>query len=234
MNIIQIGCHAGGDHVHDFIKHNASNIETCVLIDANPNVMESLRENYSQFSFCKFRNLAVLPIETKGYEIDLFYPACSSTSQICSTNREFVVKHAHTEDILSYKVPTISLNSLLKEYPKTDILFIDTEGLDAINLLSVNFSETNLKQIIFEYLHTDGIVKYGTRLNCLIEYLRSFGYHVEEDMNSEYNLTATLCLSCRDEASGAMRDRLNNIQNPQICYRTYYESTTNRSNWFLR
>ena len=72
MNIIQIGCGDGDDSVFSFVVDHEKNIENCILIDANPEVLKKATAKYSKFPFCELRNLAVLPIETEGYKIKLF------------------------------------------------------------------------------------------------------------------------------------------------------------------
>ena len=207
MNIIQIGCNDGNDSVFSFVSDHEKDIENCLLIDANPEALKKATDKYSKFPFCEFRNLAVLPIETEGYEIKLFCPRTDRCSGYASVNKHHVLatlrkeieNHAHIKlpftvdlasELLEYKVSTISLTSLFKEYIKTDHLFIDTEGLDALNLLSVNFNKTNLKQIVFEHIHADGLCQAGPRLKCLIEYLKEFGFAVTPDPHCELNQIA--------------------------------------------
>ena len=191
MNIIQIGCNDGNDPVFSFISERKKDIKKCVLIDANPTALEAAKERYKPLSdLCEFRNLAVLPIDTNNYEIEMFCPVKDPVSGFTSVSREHVVAHAHSRDLLSIKSPTISLSSLLSEHPETNHLFIDTEGLDALNLLSVNFSITRIRHLVFEYIHTDGIVKQGPRLKSLLLYLSEFGFRTERDPSCKYNIVA--------------------------------------------
>ena len=190
MNIIQIGCGDGGDSVFSFVVDHEKNIENCILIDANPEVLKKATAKYSKFPFCELRNLAVLPIETEGYKIKLFSSITDPCFQAASVKKEHVAAHLREEPSLEFKVPTISLTSLLKEYIETDYLFIDTEGLDALNLLSVNFNRTILKQIVFERMHTDGVLYSGPRLRCLIKYLQEFKFVITPDPQCPYNLMA--------------------------------------------
>lgn len=196
MNIIQIGCNNGSDDVFSFITKNKDKIKKALLVDANPIALKEAQNKYEEFSFCEFKNLAILPLSIKPSVITLYAPSNNDISGFSSVSKQHVVAHAHSEDLIQFNVEAISLHELLKDFflsvkGKIDHLFIDTEGLDALNLFSVNFDQFPIENITFEYIHTDGIVKFDKRLKALIYYLQSFGFHLRNDPNCQYNLIAS-------------------------------------------
>ena len=190
MDIIQIGCNDGNDQVFSLIEAQEKEIQKCVLIDANPRALDKAKEKYSRFSFCEFKNLIVLPVDIGDVKVKIFYPAKDPSSVFSSLDKGHVTAHSHSADLMAHETATVSLSALLKEYPQTDFLFIDTEGLDALNLLSVDFNQTKLKQIVFEFIHSDGLLRTGARLTCLTSYLKFFNFSIEKDPNSDYNMVA--------------------------------------------
>ena len=76
---------------------------------------------------------------------------------------------------------------MLVKYPKTDTLIVDTEGLDFLNLLSIeNILFNQLNSITFEYIHSDGIVQNGPKLDCLLGFLTNLGF--KKITQQDYNL----------------------------------------------
>jgi hypothetical protein len=188
MNILQIGCHHGNDEVFKFIENNKNLIKKIILIDANQKSLELARSTYKNIENVEFFNYAVLPIDIGKTKINLYLPAEDETSAWTCINSEFVSAHAHHNNLVSIESPTISLSKLLINHSDTTNLFIDTEGLDVLNLFSVNFDQfPSLKEVTFEFIHSDGIVRSGNRLNALLMYLARFGFSFSEE---GYNIIA--------------------------------------------
>lgn len=199
MKIIQIGCNDGSDHVLEFCKQNLKNIKYLNLIDADKDSLLKCSQIYKELfqddfdKIVKIENLAISPVDCK--ELQLFAPEDEKLSGFISFNYNHVKAHLHSEKIRSFYVPARSLNNiLLFSGNNIDWLFIDTEGLDALNLFSIDFSLFRIQNIVFEHIHTDGIVRTGPRFNALCYYLQQFGYKFRQDEKQigSYNTLAYL------------------------------------------
>jgi FkbM family methyltransferase len=183
MDIIQVGCHTGKDEHSDQIKKS----ESAVLIDANPNCIKQAEERYKDYNHIFFETIAVIPVDIKGVEIELFQEQNKEDSSWASVNPDFVAAHCHHSNLKSFQSKTTTLSNLLVKYPKTDTLIVDTEGLDFLNLLSIeNILFNQLNSITFEYIHSDGIVQNGPKLDCLLGFLTNLGF--KKITQQDYNL----------------------------------------------
>ena len=125
-----------------------------------------------------------------GQEVSIFQPKGQSSSTIASVRGDFVSTHCKTEIEKTHTVKSATLNKILETEEDVTHLFLDIEGLDVVTLFNTDIDKFNsIKQIIFECLHSDGIVKMGRRLDCLVHYLKCFGYTCELD-ETEYNMKA--------------------------------------------
>lgn len=189
MNILQIGCHTGDDHVFEYVSSNLSNIKKLYLIDANPKCIENAKEKYKNIPGVNFLNCAIVSDETIT-NIDLYVPMYDNTSAHASTSMLHLKKHGH-HNINTVNVVAKTFNNLLKEL-KIDVLdrlYIDTEGLDIDIVNSINFSEINIKYLMFEYIHSDGPLSWGgDNLNKCLEKLKLLNFCVATE---EYNIIAT-------------------------------------------
>ena len=182
MNIIQVGCHTGKDEHSKRIKE----CESAVLIDANPNCIKQAKERYKDFDHIIFETVAVIPVDIKGVKIKLFQEEDKEDSSWASINPDFVAAHCHHSNLKSFESETTTLSDLLRKYPKTDTLIIDTEGLDLLNILSIDNTLFNqLKRLTFEFIHSDGIVQNGPKLDCLVRFLNNIGFNniTQQDYN---------------------------------------------------
>jgi hypothetical protein len=158
------------------------------LVDINNTSLNKARDKYSNFDFVEIQNIGVLPIDVED-KITFFSPKIDKESEYCGLSKNHIIAHQSNHGGLdSFSVPCKSLSSLLKENPRTTHLFIDTEGLDALILFSVNWNEFSVKEIVFEFIHTDGILKSGNRLQALAFYLGKFGYRLSK--HGAWNLKA--------------------------------------------
>lgn len=193
MNIIQIGCHDGNDHVKEFIKENIEKIDLVILVDANPNVIPECKTNYSESIFSKTKieilNYAIVKNMEKIPILNLYIPKNEKLSQHCSYSYAHMAEHHHKElDTIS--VPTLTLTKLCSLYGITNLehLYIDAEGLDVDILSSFNMKNHIVNNIFFEYAHSDGpFSKGGPKLESLTKALENLGYSCSKDL---HNLTA--------------------------------------------
>lgn len=189
MKIIQIGCGDGNDHVFKWCQKYRDELEQLVLIDAHPQSLKKCAELYDKEGIlAEYYNYAVIPIDGVN-EIQFFTPSNPEYALFTSINQEHITTHMPKSEVLSFTAPATSLNNVLQQYSGQDLdwLFIDCEGMDALNLLSVDFSKFKIKNIVFEDIHTDGVMQTGNRFDALELYLKSFGYELNQD---EENLGA--------------------------------------------
>ena len=59
-----------------------------------------------------------------------------------------------------------------------DVLFTDTEGMDAELLPTFPFSRITPNRLIFEFKHSDGFMRVGLKLASLLNFLDLRGYRV--------------------------------------------------------
>jgi len=183
MNILQIGCNVGDDEHSDLVK----NAKSAVLVDANPKCIEVSKQIYKDFSHVTHETLAVIPVDIRGRKIELFQEEEKETSGWASVYPNFVKAHCHHSNLKSFEAKTTTPSKLLRKYNKTDYLIIDTEGLDLLNIFSIELSLLkNLKTIVFELIHCDGIVSTGPKAGALVAYIRHIGFSKIEQKS--YNL----------------------------------------------
>jgi FkbM family methyltransferase len=183
MHILQIGCNTGKDEHSDAIKKAKS----AILVDANPKCIEKIKETYQDLSHIIYETAAVIPVDIKGRKIKLFQEEEKETSGWASVYPNFVKAHCHHSNLKFFEAKTTTPSKLLRKYPKTDYLIIDTEGLDLLNILSIDgMLFKDIKKLTFEFIHCDGIVNAGPKLNSLIYYLKSLGF--KNISKKSYNL----------------------------------------------
>lgn len=198
MNLIQIGC--AGTAIKDIETNQVSKLfkeesnQVIHLIDANPFALKEFQNNckiLSYYSKMKFYNFAILPIDTY-FPVKFFSPRDPSKSDFSSINPNHVTAHLHNAEIDALNIDSISLNSFIRTFVKGDInhLIIDSEGLDAQLLFSLNFEQIKPKNIVFEHLHTDGIAQRHIRFDLITKLLTHYKYSIREW--DGYSLIATL------------------------------------------
>lgn len=196
MKIIQVGCGDGNDHVFKWCQKYRDQLEQLILIDAHPQSLAKCKKLYDEENIrAEFYNYAVVPIDGV-HEIEFFTPSNPDYALFTSTNKQHIIAHMPKTEVLTFTAPATSLNNILQQYNGKDLdwLFIDCEGMDALNLLSVDFSQFKIKNIVFEDLHTDGVMKTANRFDALELYLKSFGYelNIDEENLGAYNRWAHL------------------------------------------
>ena len=157
----------------EFIKKNSKINDKIFLIEANPKNISKLEESYKNFNNARILNLGVTA--SKNNEITFFYTEDDAPYyMVCSTKINHVLKHYPNSKINEFKIKTVSVNNLFKDYIKEkniDYLSIDLEGIDFEILMSINLNEYNIKNISIEYLHLNKKQK-----KQLVNYLLKYGY----------------------------------------------------------
>ena len=157
----------------EFIKKDSKIHDKIFLIEANPKNISKLKESYKNFNNARILNLGVTA--SKNNEITFFYTEDDAPYyMVCSTKINHVLKHYPNSKINEFKIKTVSVNNLFKDYIKEkniDYLSIDLEGIDFEILMSINLNDYNIKNISFEYLHLNKKQK-----KKLVNYLLKYGY----------------------------------------------------------
>jgi len=187
-NILHVGCHNGDDEVYSFVSKNVQNIESVVLVDANPICIENSKKVYNSISNCTFECLAVLPVSVGGKSIDLHSPVGEEMSTVSSVIKDFVTTHSKDLNTDTFEAKTTTLKELILKYPKTNYLSVDTEGLDVLNLFSLDPKDyDNIKKVVFEFIHSDGTVSFGgLKLQSLLYYFNKLGF--KKCYQEEFNI----------------------------------------------
>ncbi len=157
----------------EFIKKNSKSEDKIFLIEANPKNINKLEESYRDFHNSKILNLGISSSENG--EITFFYTEDDAPHyMVCSSKINHVIKHYPNSKIKEFKIKTVSINNLFKNYIKEkniDYLSVDLEGIDFEILMSIDFKDYNIKNISVEYLHLNKKQK-----KQLINYLLKYGY----------------------------------------------------------
>jgi FkbM family methyltransferase len=171
MNIVQIGCHDGDDHVFEFISSNSKNISKAYLIEPLSENCRKARERYSNFNFVEIIEAAIVEDENIS-NIEIFYPENIEQSQTTSIFRNHAEKHQ--DKVLSKFVDCFTISKLFenKNLQTINRLYIDAEGLDCKIINSINFTKHNIGYIEYEYTHSDGTDQFG-----------EFGKNIENKLN---------------------------------------------------
>jgi FkbM family methyltransferase len=177
MNIVQIGCHDGNDHVYKFINENLAFIKTAHLIEPIKENLLKAVDLYKNFEFVNLHELAIVDNDLIN-EIEIFYPEDINESQTAS------ILKSHSQyfqsNLKSVIVSCQSLNKFFKLNNINDIdrLYIDTEGLDCKIIDSIDFNLYNIKYIEYEYIHSDGTHQSGKMDKYIENKLITHGYQI--------------------------------------------------------
>jgi FkbM family methyltransferase len=191
MNIVQIGCHDGNDHVLDFIRLHAHEINQIIFIDANKNVIPYCQKTYEflQNTSIKthFLNYAVVKDSVTAPSLKLYVPKNQPCSLHCSYSYAHMKEHFHKDqDLELVDVPTITLTQLITQYnlTKIDYLYIDTEGMDTDIVNTIPFNQVSVDFIKFEHAHTDGpFSNGGDKYDWTVKMLERLGYTINKELN---------------------------------------------------
>lgn len=181
--LIQIGCNNGDDHIHKFLAETQEQYEV-LLIDANPNSLKKCEQFYASLldkHSIKFLNIAIVE-NCEKTNIEIYVPKNDIESPFCSAIEKFTVAHSHSE-CEKINAKALCINDLLASTNKTciDMLCIDTEGLCVDILNTLDFDIYDIDKLIFEYIHSDGMLSYGgSKLNKLLVKLKNYNYKYEQ------------------------------------------------------
>ncbi len=198
MNLLQIGCNNGQDHVGSFCEKHSPVISRAIFVDASLEALDKSRRRYKNFPNFEFLNVAV--VDTDISAVSLFFPEDRASCGHASLSEHHVTHHNTVEAQLkksnsiarttSISVPAARVNNILSRFktPLIDRLYIDVEGYDARIISDIDFDTYLIPYIRFEFIHSDGPFTQGPILNKALEKLSHYNYTVIRD--GEYDLVA--------------------------------------------
>jgi FkbM family methyltransferase len=179
MNIVQVGCNHGDDHVFHYIKSNKNAIKNAYLIEPMKSALNMAVNHYSGFENVHFFNIAITEDPNKK-ELELFMPANEVRCEATSVKREHVVMHVKHQDIISFTVPAMTINDFFdsQNLKIIDRLYIDTEGLDCDIVNTIDLDKYDIKRIQFEHIHAEFSLSFGNSIlyNNILSKLTKAGY----------------------------------------------------------
>lgn len=154
MNIVNIGCNNGDDHVLAFCKKHRDKLDKVLMVEPNTDRLNECTQNYLGIDNVYFINKAIT-IDNNN-ELTLYVDDDDSEGYHTSFRKEHLVAHKHTGEIQEKKFPAISINDLFEEYGLNiiDRLYIDVEGYDVDIINSIDFSKYKVNRLRFEATHT--------------------------------------------------------------------------------
>ena len=161
MKVVQIGTNKANDDLSNYLKSNFKDLDFGLFVEANSVYVDDIKNCYSGYKNIFVENIAIKTPFQNEEELEIFYNTLDVSGEISSCKYDHVYTHTiwcpaicHGE-IKSFKVPCLSLESLLDKYEISylDWLLLDVEGIDAELLLTFNWKKYNIKKIEFEHLH---------------------------------------------------------------------------------
>jgi len=194
MNIIQIGCSDGDDHVFKFLNETEEKCSV-ILIDAYKPALLLAEERYKKCDNHDFVFLNLAVVDSQESEVLFFSPDCDKIHGCNSLSEDFLIMHGHRrENLKSEKVKSKNINDILKDskMSKIDKLFIDAEGLDCSLISAINFSSFNIESIVFEFAHSEG-ARSGVNTKTfqkMQKILNKEGFALSKHSSDDWNLEA--------------------------------------------
>jgi len=184
--LVVIGAH-NGSKLADTVKQAAAK-GPVILIEPVDWLFDQLVERFKHLKNITFINEAI--IDTFGIHEVIFNapkPDATTANSIADQLGSLVIDHAENSvtGINTYFekiiVPATTLTALFKDLGVKSInsLIMDTEGLDAILLLTLPFYQFKPKEILFEFKHTDGTMRVGKNLAKVLTLLDQTGYIIQ-------------------------------------------------------
>jgi FkbM family methyltransferase len=177
-NYIQIGANVGNDHFKQMMMDISDNANI-YLIEANSNLLDELKVNYSDVKDKNIYidNIAITDTEDKEIELYLF----DSHGHSSLMNRK-TLGYKSTLRCKSCKLEDYLID---KNITNIEVLYIDCEGLDLKILNSLDLCKYNIEKIFFEYWsheNDDLNNKFNTTNNDLNDFFEKYKniYNIEQ------------------------------------------------------
>ena len=155
FTFLQVGGYDGLSN--DIIKPLMNRISMRgVIAEPQSNVYDSLKESYSDN-----KNISVIDSGVSDSDcIQEFYQTNGYSSQVCSLNKEHLLKHKiPLQDIIATKVKFLTINSIIDMHKlgNLNLLQIDAEGHDFRIIKSIDFDVSRPQIIRFESDHMSNV-----------------------------------------------------------------------------
>lgn len=186
---------------------NRSNYESCILVDANPSLIQELQTKYKGDL-----NVHIILGLVSNKESETFY--ISNADTISTADPEWITQSRFSKNYTwspIQGVPTISLDKLVSMYGEPDLLKIDVEGYEYNVLLSLTkkvpklcfeWAEEKKKEILLalEHLQQLGFTKFHIQMED--DYAYEVGDSDWLDFSITYTMINTLCAVNRKDRWG--------------------------------
>jgi FkbM family methyltransferase len=197
FGLVMVGAH-DGSKMEQLIRASSA-AGKVLLIEPVPFLFTRLTSRY-----CDVPNIGLLNIAIAKEAGDVEFIAPKETAISITPYGDqlgsLIVGHAiahdqrfseHTE-VITAKALTFERLADVEHISSIELLFMDTEGMDAELLPTFPFSKILPNRIIFEFKHADGFFRVGPKLASLLNVLDLWGYRVSP-MDAE-NMAATRIL----------------------------------------
>src|SRR5262245_6914610 len=183
FSLVMVGAH-DGSKTDIFIRRSAA-IGKVTLIEPVPYLFDRLSSRYSDSPNVLLRNIV---IATTDGEVEFTAPKETANSisawgdQLGSMIADHAVAHnqrfAQHIEVIKAKASSFETFVNAENISSIDVLFTDTEGMDAELLVTFPFARIIPNRIIFEYKHSDGYMRVGRKLANLLNLLEDHDYLV--------------------------------------------------------
>ena len=198
MNIVNIGCNNGDDHVLAFCKKHKTKLNKVLMVDPNTNKLDECRQNYTGIGDVEFVNKAITV--DNNNEITLYVDHSCSTGHHTSFRKEHLEAHNHKQ-IAEELFPAININDLFEEHGLNTIdrLYVDVEGYDVDIINSIDFIKYKVNRLRFEATHTHAPnVPNCPKLIKTLENLQKLGYRFLQAPPSTSGSFEIICTVLKD------------------------------------
>jgi FkbM family methyltransferase len=165
---------------------NQEKYDLCVLVEANPMLCDELREKFKANT-----KIHVIHAIASNKNTETFY--ISNADQISTADTNWITKSRFTGNYMWVPVngiPTISLDTLIKQYPEVTRIKIDVEGYEYNVLQSLH---TKVPSLCFEFAEEK-----MEELLLSMDYVKQLGYtkfHIQYQDKFTYEVAETMWIS---------------------------------------
>ena len=198
MNIVNIGCNNGDDHVLAFCKKHRDKLSKVLMVEPSADKLNECIQNYAGIENVYFIDKAITV--DNNNELALYVDNSCSMGHHTSFRKEHLEAHNHTE-IVEQKFPAININNLFEEYglDTIDRLYIDAEGYDVDIVNSIDFDKYKVNRLRFEATHTHAPnVPNCPKLINTLQNLQKLGYRFLESPASTSGSFEIICTTLKE------------------------------------
>ena len=183
VSLALVGAHDGSKLKR--LITDANKLGSVLLVEPVPFLYQRLKSSFGSIETVLIENAC---ISTSCGKVQFTAPRPTANSvaphgdQLGSLLPDHATNHdkRFLEHVEIIEVESMTFTSVLDKHKidAIDILFCDTEGMDATILDTYPFERVLPRQLIFEYKHSDGTNNIGARLGQLLIKLSGLGYRI--------------------------------------------------------